>query len=174
MKRNALAFALVLLAVFVGRGSFAYFTNDSYAQIYEHTDGGTTIACVTAGNWYRWVSSTVAKETGSSTADGDTSGQITIGARGAGTYRIGWSAGFDADKASQIEWAILIGDSKQNNIASFRDISNPNDTGSASSTGITSAVLSAGDVITLATSSDTANTDVSASHISLWARRIGP
>ncbi len=78
----------------------------SYGSLYEN-GAGTGITVTTAGTYYQWVSTTVGEEAGAGYVVGSTSSDdLTVGANGAGKYRVTFTVSLSAPTDALVKGAL--------------------------------------------------------------------
>lgn len=131
-------------------------------ELYTH-ENSVVITVTTAGTYYviTGLTAGLSKGTGYLTLDA-TNGTMTIGAKGAGRYRLTGHISAFSNKVANLEFAIYLNGVKQDNCSVKRDITTANQEGAIPITGLLS--LSANDVIDIRVTSSANSTNVSLDH----------
>lgn len=147
----------------------------SYADVYLNSESGTSINLDSAGTYYDWTSSSVGVESGFPYATGGTVGAIGSGSHGAGDYRVSWHASVRAGNFGTQSATIDVRPSVSavalgacQNDATLA----ANQTSRTALAGSCFVSLVAGDVITLAFSSNANSSVLSLHHVNLNVERL--
>lgn len=146
----------------------------SFGELYEDSASGTALAMAAAATDYQWVSSTAGLSSGGDTITVSAStDSITVGAAGAGTYRVSFSISVKFDKACVPMIRVFKNASELDNVeADFQIVASTTSViFNASAQGY--VTLAAGDVLKLYLQ-QSGNTNVTATiyHVTMGAERI--
>lgn len=142
----------------------------SCADLYEN-GVGSTINIPTAGDYHKWVTSSIGQETGANFADANSdTDTIVIGEYGAGIYYSGISASFEGEQNAEIRCGVFVDGARQDSLSFRRFMFGPAKSGSASAVGLLSLVN--GNVLDVRCTSDTNGDDIVIYHMDLAIARI--
>ncbi len=96
----------------------------SYGELYAYTLSGSTIITTVANTYYPWATTNVGTQKGTGYVVGSAlSGNLTIGASGAGIYSVDFSAAFSAPSRTQPTFAIHKNGTAQSNLTNYKFMS---------------------------------------------------
>jgi len=147
---------------------------NSYGEMYFHnTDTPSVITATDAGTFYGFVDAVTGEVAGTGlvTFDGNgTADRLTIGAGGAGIYRINIVISYSGSNSQAVEGALFHNDAEIDKVSFERGLGTSPPVGSASCCGIVS--LSASDYIDFRMKSNDAGGTISISHYNFSMTRI--